>query len=203
MTINLPYTQNQLAQSHDFQAFIFPQTSGNFDFLSLLNLSITEDVIGGITKVEKQFKKGVKKRKKLGELEAHQAVPITLEYDFTIEKIVLYENSNKFNKALQVEQNGFIKQLVPFLMQETIKKPNGDIKSNTFYTDVWITQDVVVVDINGDDQKEIRNITATGCRLLEGKDDYLGYLEALGTSAITSLQSFKQTSEIMSNFKIL
>lgn len=192
--IEIPKTKAELAVSHSFSAFIYPQViegitasiaklCEKFYNLSQINL------IGGITKITKNFKKELYKRRRLGNYEAFQIVPKMLEYDLTLDKVVFYNVNNDYVKLVQIENNGFIKQNVPFIIEEVVKTPNGNIKEKTFYIDCWIAKDDMSLDLK-EDLLVVKNLDITCSGFITS--DILNVITETGNLVVnTILQDFR------------
>jgi len=196
--IKIPYTKAELAQSHSFKAFIYPQILNSNAFLGTLFTSIKYDnLIAGITKVSKTITKTIESRRKMGRFEVYQNVPVQLSYSLSLDKVVFYkDNNNELNKYIQVEKNGFIKQFFPFIIQETAITPEGIVKDTTLWLDCWFNEEKVTLDLDSDNYLVTKDLSVTVGAMIN-KDDNIDISEALEFT-----QSFYKTSVAVSNFII-
>lgn len=160
---SIPATQAKLSSAVDFSGYIYPQfvtTSGfnivtpetifpgasNSSFIkknkqtilsSVLNAQ-TGNVMAGIRKFSKTFKRDLFKRKQLGNFEYYQSVPGTIGISLGIDKVSFYESNNELDRILDIDYDGSIKQSAPLMLIENIQTPKGDIKT-IMYLDCWIT----------------------------------------------------------------
>jgi hypothetical protein len=216
-TIKLPETLAQLIQSHSFSAYLYPQVFALSNTLASAaynqqinlfgnNLNTSQNLIIGIMNVNKNFKKGIFQRHSLGQgsFEAKQTIPISFDYDFTFDKVVFYnpQHTDVVSQMIDVDSNGSIKQLVPFMMEEVIQNPDGTIKENTFYYDVWITNDVCTLDLMTDDTLVVRRFSAKGTQLITNNNNLVDYAQALNTVSNITQDIANAGNSVLSNFKI-
>jgi hypothetical protein len=216
-SISLPETRAEMVQSHEFTTFIYPQIFAVSDTLSpkiyeqqtnLFGQAMKFDnLIGGIMNVNKNFEKEIIQRNSLGggSFESYQSVPTKLVYDFTFDKVVFYKNinNNDLTAMIELESSGFIKNFIPFLMQETIKNPDGTVKEIATYYDVWITKDTCKIDLNNDDMLVVKNLSAKGNRVITQNNNNVGYAQIFNT-ATSALQDISNSGSkiLINDFKI-
>jgi len=206
--IELPQTRAELAQSHFFNGYIYPQQFGSNDNISSILAGVSNtNVLAGIRSVNKNFTKEVQQRYSLNSpYESSQTIPKRLSYTLLLNKVVFYkEGENIIERFLEVEGNGFMRQMAPFILEEIIRNPDGTIKEDNFYLDVWFTDERTVIDLDGD-LLIVKALTAKAGRMLTRKNDYVGIATtALGLTA-EGLQILDElvgdSSKILKNFEI-
>jgi hypothetical protein len=97
----------------------------------------TGSVLGGIRKFGKTYARDVNKRMKMGNYEAFQCIPGEIGISLTLDKVVFYDTLNQFDKLLDINYDGGIKQSAPIMIVENLESPSGDVKTIMFL-DCWI-----------------------------------------------------------------
>jgi len=207
--IVIPQTKAELSSSHYFNAFIYPQQLESNDLLTSAIYRNYVNIFTGIKKVGKTFKKDVQERRKLGDYEAIQIVPTKLDYSLNLDKVVFYKESmNAIAQFLEIEGNGFIKQLAPFLVQEFIKNPDGTFKEIATYFDCWFTDDKCDVDVNADDLLITKTLSIKFAQMRTKNNNNVGALKDVTSLASSVAQAtniagegITSISNFIENFK--
>jgi len=206
--IQIPKTRAELAQSHFFSAFIFPQQFGRNDDLSSMLLNVgANNVLAGVRNVSKNFGKDVEQRYSLNSpYESSQTIPKRLSYAMTLNKVVFYnEGESILKNHLEIEGNGFMKQMTPFILEEIIKNPDGTIKQDNFYLDTWFVDERIEYSLE-DDLLVVKAWNVKTGRMLTKQNDFVGIAQAalgLTTSGLQILDEITQESnKILKNFEI-
>ena len=215
-TITIPETRAEMIQSHSFTTYLYPQFFGlsrtgtsaiieNFDSLFGESVKI-DNLLGGILNVNKNFDKNIMQRRALGpgSFEAYQSVPVKIDYTLTLDKVVFYKpiNNSDLTRALEIEDNGFIKQFIPLMMQETVKNPDGTVKASTFYYDCWVTKETVKLDLQSGDMMVLKNLTIKPNSMLTLNNNNVDYVKTLGQFSEVIQDITASANQIITNFKI-
>lgn len=210
-TITLPKTIAELSISHTFNAFIYPQQLAQLTDLSALILNVNNNnLFNGVTKVSKDFTKSITQRYSLNSpYESSQTIISRLGYALTMDKVVFYNRGDTMRQILEIESNGFIKQFVPFIIQETVMNPDRSAKETILYLDVIFDSEKTELDLDKGDLLVVKTLTAKAGRTVTIQNDFVGVTktildQALGTVAasqvITSITD--EAKKLIDNFTL-
>jgi hypothetical protein len=191
--ITLPLTKAELAQSHSFKAFIYPQIIEANALLSSIIYNNYSNIIAGIKKVEKNLTKNIESRRKMGNYEVFQNIPTQLEYGLVLDKVVFYKDqNNEIAKFLEIESNGLIKQFFPFIIQEDITNPDGTSKDTTIWFDCWITNDDTSIDLDTNDVLVVKSLKVKVGQMLNKHNGLVGFLKSASEKSLSIASALNQ-----------